>query len=467
MRGKSKKILIGIAVIFVLLILMYAVSLARSKGRLRAAYAALEQDGRPMDANAVLPPEGPDAQNAAVLYERAVALLKAESVDDKDLLEYLSKRASSFLNDSVEPDERAEFERLVQHDVVAEAMSLVAEANQRPGCRFQHPDQITLDENPPRAQDVRSLGIVLGVRAYLAATQGQPREAWKMVAVQLRFAKQLLNDPAMPGAMMKLTLIGRACRVVKKLCEIAPPDEAEYQRMEPLLRDLDVVEPFVRCVDARRLAVGERAFSLPEDELEEVWRRDSWLGGDSDPGIFHRLHFRYMMYRPRFIAGHADYLELMRKTVHLLEGPYEPGESAAYQEIRDLAFRYPLTYELGIMGTWLKQWHCRMAGDVRVTRAGLALLRYQQAHGAFPGTLETLNLEGLVDPYNEEPLRYRVEGDGFLVYSVGVDLKDNNGLLEQPRRSSDPRAKKKDPEHDRGWRFDPTPTDAADEEPEP
>lgn len=464
MSGRSRKILIGIAAVVVLLGVLYGVSLARSKARLRQAYADLEQDGRPMDANEVLPPEVPDAQNAAALYERAVALMKAESVDDKDLLAYLSKRANSFLNGSLEPEERSEFERWVQHDAVTEAISLVAEANQCPACRFQQSDQITLDENPPMAQDVRSLGVVLGVRAYLAAEQEQPREAWKMVAVQLRFADQLLKDPVMPGAMMELSLIGHACRVVKKLCEIAPPDEAEYQRMVPLLRDLDVVEPFVRCVDARRLVVGERVFSLPEDELEEAWRRDSWSGGDSDPAVFHRLTFRYMMYRPNFIAGHADYLQLMRKTAHLLEGPYEPGESAVYQEIRDLAFRYPLTYQLGILGTLIKQWHCRMAADVRATQAGLALLRYKQAHGDFPPTLEALKLEGLVDPYDEEPLRYRVEGNGFLVYSVGGDLKDNDGLLERPRRSSDPRAKKKEPEYDRGWRFGQAETDAEDEE---
>ena len=86
MSRKSKKILIGIAVIVVVLGAWYGVSLARAKARLRAAYAALEQDGRPMDANEVLPPEGPDAQNAAVLYERATALVKVESVDEKDLL---------------------------------------------------------------------------------------------------------------------------------------------------------------------------------------------------------------------------------------------------------------------------------------------------------------------------------------------------------------------------------------------
>jgi len=464
MRGKSKKILIGIVVIFVLLGLTYAVTLARSKARLRAAYAALEQDGRPMDANEVLPPEVPDAQNAAVLYERAAALLKAESVADKDLLEYLGKRASAFLNGSLDPNERVEFERLVQQDVVTEAQSLVAEANQRPGCRFNHPDRIALHEELPIEKELRSLGVILGARARLAAEQGRSHEAWETVGVELRLADKLRSDPLIPGPWVCFGLIGHACRAVKKLCEIAPPDEEEYRTLETLLRDLDAIEPFIRCVDAERLALGERIFNLPDDQLYDVLRHDPWSGGDSGPEVLHRLSFRYTMYRPRFIADHANYLQLMRKSVHLLEGPYMSHESTAYQEIRDLAGRYPLTSRLGVFVYGFKSIHCRMATDVRTARAGLALLRYKRAHGAFPTTLEALNLEGLVDPYNEEPLHYRAEGDGFIVYSVAEDLHDNDGQPQQ-RRDSDPR-EKKDPEYDRGWRFGQTQTDSVDEEQE-
>lgn len=462
MRGKSKKILIGIAVIFVLLILMYAVSLARSKARLRAAYVALEQDGRPMDANEVLPPEVPDAQNAAVLYERAVALVKAESVDDKDLLEYLGKLSRSFLDDSVDPDQQAEFEQRIGQEVVTAALAAIEEAQQRPNCRFNRSEGITSEVELPIAQDVRSLAIILNARAYLAAKEGRSHEAWEMIDLQLRSVEKLRLDPAALGPWVHFGLIGHACRVVRRLCEIAPPNEQEYRTLETRLRDLDAIEPFIRTIDAERLLVGEPIFSLPEDQLYAWWRDVPWADSEGGPDALHRLFFRFVTYKPRFIADHANYLQLMRKSIHLTQSPFMPREAPARQEIHDLTVRYPLTCRLAFMVDGLKSMHCRMAGDVRVTRAGLALLQHKQAHSAFPTTLEALGLEGLIDPYNEEPLHYRAEGDGFIIYSVGGDLKDNNGLLEQPRRSSDPRAKKKDPEHDRGWRFG---RPEADEEP--
>ena len=89
---------------------------------------------------------------------------------------------------------------------------------------------------------------------------------------------------------------------------------------------------------------------------------------------------------------------------------------------------------------------------MRLTRAGLALLQYQQAHGAFPETLNALGLEGLIDPYTEEPLHYRPEGQGFVVYSVGEDRKDNDGTPQpERRRDSDPRSKPL--AYDEVWRF--------------
>lgn len=62
----------------------------------------------------------------------------------------------------------------------------------------------------------------------------------------------------------------------------------------------------------------------------------------------------------------------------------------------------------------------------------MALLRYKQSHGAFPPTLGALDLKGLDDPFLGHPLHYRVEPEGFILYSVGTDQKDNGGVPKPP-----------------------------------
>jgi len=93
MRGRSKKILIGILSILVILGVVYTVALLRSKAQLHEAYATLRRDGRPMRASDVTPPDIPEEQNAAALYERAIAMLTVPlpNTAEKDLLERLGR----------------------------------------------------------------------------------------------------------------------------------------------------------------------------------------------------------------------------------------------------------------------------------------------------------------------------------------------------------------------------------------
>ena len=68
---------------------------------------------------------------------------------------------------------------------------------------------------------------------------------------------------------------------------------------------------------------------------------------------------------------------------------------------------------------------------LQVTRVGLALKRYKNANGVYPDTLAYLTPSFLdrlpKDPCSGNSLLYRKEGKGFLLYSVGSDLQDNQG----------------------------------------
>src|SRR5262245_27471098 len=73
----------------------------------------------------------------------------------------------------------------------------------------------------------------------------------------------------------------------------------------------------------------------------------------------------------------------------------------------------------------------RTATTVRLLQADLALRLYQTDHGALPERLGDLVPKYLptvpLDPYSQQPLIYKVNGDSFLLYSVGLDQTDNGG----------------------------------------
>jgi len=85
----------------------------------------------------------------------------------------------------------------------------------------------------------------------------------------------------------------------------------------------------------------------------------------------------------------------------------------------------------------IKEIHCEMTAELHITQTGLALLQYKQSRDAFPETLEALNLQNIQDPFSGQPLRYKTQGQGFILYSVGPDQKDNGGSPKEKKQEED------------------------------
>jgi len=311
----------------------------------------------------------------------------------------------------------------------------------RSSCRFNREfTGVMLRDTPfaePLTNGLRNLARILGARAYFEAQRGETQKAWATIQTLLRFANMLTDDPLSVDAWVRLAAIGQACRVIKELCEIAPPDQDTTRALENLLRQQDDVEPMVRALDVARLLHGEKVFALPQDELYRLLRDEDEADGNATPEFMFRVDFRKITFAPTLIADHATYLQLMAKSVRLLQGPFVPRDGAARQEIDDLRWRYTLNRRLSPMPGIMKDIHSGLVADVQIVRAGLGSLRYRNVHGQFPPTLDALELEGLTDPYDGKPLRYRREADGFVVYSVDEDQKDNGGSPRRPKQMTD------------------------------
>jgi hypothetical protein len=431
MHKRSKRVLIGMAIVVVALVALYVAALARSSARLRQVYAALEQNGRPMKASDVIPPEVPDAENAALLYESAVAMLKAQPVGDKNLLEYLGNLSASVLQKPDVPDKQAELKELMAREVVARALTVVEQGTCRPACRFRRDWSPGRIEELPIVSELRHLEFILGAKAYLEARAGDVDTAWATIRTQIRVTDAPRCEPLISSHCGRARRILSSCETIRKLCAIAVPDPGASREIENLLRGLDDIAPFVRALDSERLLIGEWLFGLPEEELYKVLLQKPMTGMGFAARNLDQRRFQRAMFRPRFATDHARYLELMSEGIRFLEGPYEPKDGATRREVEHLQGGYLLTSWLAPWFVMAKATHCEMSASVQIMRAGLALLRYRHTHGAFPDALDALELEGLIDPYPQKPLCYRNEGQQFVVYSIGNDLTDNGGKEQE------------------------------------
>lgn len=455
MHKRTKRILIVVGGIVAVLVIAYGVALIRSTVKLRQAYADLEKAGRPMKAAQVIPEPIPESRNAAMFYQRAVNTLKELPAPRKDMLDYLGKLAYGFLGDDLDANQVDEFEGLLRREEVASALSLLEEAMWRPECRFDRDYKAGKLDGPFGFHDLRRVAAIARARAYRQARAGGGTEVWDIVRGQFKIADALVSDPGMDTQFARLCLIRDCCYTIQKLCVISPPDADTCRRVQDVLKDLDGVEPLVRAVDAERLVRGEWFFHLSSDELYETMQDDQPAGNEESAlDTINRAMFRVVTFRPLFIAAHAAYLGAMHKAVQMFESPYVPRDTGIRKEFNDARSKHFLTHWATQVNDFFKGVHCDMVARLHMTRAGLGLLEYRREHGAFPPSLDDLKLEKLIDPYVEQPLRYRVEQDGFLVYSAGEDMHDNGGIPKERKRSDDPR--RKVPEYDLLWRFSDT-----------
>lgn len=442
MHGKSKRILAGISAVIVVLGVIYGISLVKSKARLRAAYAALEENGRPMNPIDIVPPEVQNADNAAPSYEEAARLLKAQPAPKKDLLEYLAMLCSTFLWGELEPDKLVELKTLLRQEVVASALLILEDGSQHTACRFDYDYDAGLSQDMLMATDLYNLAHVWWTKACLEAEGDVPQRPWDKIQTLFRFAEALRGTPILDCQMTRSIMVVRFCRIVQQLCETVMPNHEDYQKIAILLQDLDDVKPFVHALDAERLLKGEWLFNLPLDQLYTAFSTE--LSLNIEPPFLFPLVFRYLVFKPRFVTDHATYLQLMDKGTLMMQAPYAPPDADIHKEIRALEARSPVTNRLAPMTILSKETHSWMSASVRITRAGLALLQHRKIHGTFPPTLDVLGLPGPIDPFVQEILHYRSEGEGFVVYSVGEDRIDNKGQARQPGQKT---------HYDIVWRF--------------
>jgi len=442
MRKRTVKTLKGIAVALVALALIYFIAVGVSAAKLNAAYAALRADGRPMEPYEVIPPEVTETENAAPLYESASLLLKAQPAPKKNLLEYLGDLSGEFIDESIVPDKLVKLKGLLAQDIVARALWIVEQGTQRRSCRFDLDYEAGINMLLQHLGDMRQFARILGAKARIEAQAGRMDIAWDAVGVQLKLGDALRTEPVLISQIVRIAIVGGiSCKTIRELCEIEPPNAQRSGDLADMLKSFDDVRPMVRAIDGDRILIGEWAFNLSRREL---LKQDGLLSQHSSEV---RTVLR-VCFKPTFLADHRSYLRLMHESANRLEGIHAADQSIT-GEGRGLA--YALLPSL----VRVKQIHRKMQADIRVIRTGLALLASKADRGALPQTLAGFDPDDVRDPFSGAPLIYRPSAEGFVLYSIGPDGKDNDGSPRQDKQETD---------WDIVWQF-PRPAETADRQP--
>jgi hypothetical protein len=367
---------------------------------------------------ATLPAITTDAQNAAPVYEKALAKLWDDAMQKPGG----DDAFAGFYSDKFDPNDPALLAYLKRQD---STITMLHQAAALPACRFDeivtNMDYVALHEMQNK---VRIANITLKMHSLVEIARGHTSSAIIDAATLYGMGRHMGQQSDLGSALLGFGTCGMADGVLEAaLPQVANRDELASLRSEelPPLREL-----FQRALwgdEVYGLALIDR---MPASDWETLERDVSGAGttalsiGSGPVRVFRRVFF---LDADVYLARMNDYqtwaAQPYYKIRDLLSNPrngYRPdASSAASFSISRLAFATIAMCE----------------AENACALAGVAMTRYRLDHGAMPSRLDDLVPAYLdeipTDPFNGQPIKLAIKPDKWIIYSVGPDGIDDGG----------------------------------------
>jgi hypothetical protein len=426
-----------LALAVVVLACAYGAAMLWGSLRLRAAYRDLEAAGRPMLASELIPKKVSDPENAALLYQAAALCLKAQPAGEEGqnaLLEIRTLTSEEPVSNAVE--RATQLDQLLATDAVRRAVELVAEGAKRPHCRYELDYARGAEMVVPHFSDLWGLTAAVCGYAWRQAEIGDSDGAWKTTLAAVLLADALRHEPLIDSQLVRMKQAGIVCGHIQRMADAVTPDAKDAAAISEALTAFEAREPFVRGLDGERIFSGEWVYGQSAADVTTLM---------SSGGCLHHASFtpRAVMVvagcisMPALKVGHAEYLRAMQAYAECAE----EGASIAEDDFCDRLIEglpwYALNARVLVPAhSTVGRRQVEMESVARVTRVGLQVLRIRATGGTWPVSLEAAGVAEADrrDPFTGGDLVYKVEGGGFVLYSLGPDQRDDGGT---PRKEYD------------------------------
>ena len=277
--------------------------------------------------------------------------------------------------------------------------------------------QMTLDH----LQRLREGARLLLLKSEVAAQRHNAPAAADAIQAMFAAAHSLKNEPTLVSQVVRLAL-----------------DDMARDQLERRLSDSHFSDDRLAAID-RQLAVCDYEAAFHRAMLAA--RVESFVLFDDPANLGTQAPIAASaLFRP---GDQAVYLRIMQKLIAAFQttGPALRNAMAdAEQEVNELS-QTPLgrlRCPIALLALPAVQ-PCAEALNRGVAyrdsaRVAVAIERFRFRHGKPPQTLDALAPEFLpevpLDPFDGQPLRYRVDADEYAVYSIGADLIDQGGQAQ-------------------------------------
>ena len=378
----------------------------------------------------------PAEENAALVLTNAFAHLVLKGTNNPDLPVFGRGRLPARADALAGPATAAAEASLAEN---AEALRLMRLAWRLPQCRF--PVDLTngWGARLPHLPRITQLGRVVELEAITAK---EPTEAIASLTDLLRLEAILKNEPLLISLLVRIRLRGFALEAMERLVSAQPLTDTQLNRLEGLVSPLWQPDELSRGMSGE-ICTTHEFYEVPGGQIVQYIDH---LAGKADwsPGTEVSPHDRLVgifmdalpLQSGNYLTALEGHVAFYRATQAALPARLTLGKMAVepYRAESSLLLHWnrPLAHMVlpGLYKALVRD--TSSLARLRAATLSLAIERYRNAHdGRLPESLQTLVPDYLpeisADPYTGQPMHFKRNPQGYVIYSVGADLEDNGG----------------------------------------
>ncbi len=318
---------------------------------------------------------------------------------------------------------------------------LRAEAAARPFSRFPLKYDLGIAMPIPHVTILQNLQIVLAYRAIAGLDAGHTDEAFADVQLGFRLVDTIYNEPTLISQLVRVTMLDILIQPVWEGIAAHRWSDDQLEKMETAFQQLDFPSDFNHCMQWER-AVGNWTFEKIRNDPE--WTNtafDTLHVTATTRFALLRMTWTGLWYKNQTFLNRT----MQENTLRIFDTEKQTVDVARAKAtealIRDLPFSNSTFMAKVIMSVYGDVPRHIALAQTNVNEAIVAceIERYRLAHGALPATLGDLHMPDLPhDIINGQPLHYSVNGDDYLLYSVGWNEVDDGGKVVLKPNSTTP-----------------------------
>lgn len=449
MVRRDIKLTIWCAVFLALIILAaaYALMCGVWNRSLERRLDQIRASGDPAVPADLVPKPIPESENAAVIYQKAFELpfIEASGIGSRRAgipgaweMHRESQAIESFVSDRTKPEERLKLLPEVRKAVDRRAalFHLVEEAVKRPKCQFP----VHWEKGPealyPHLSLLSEIERIIAARAIVRAQDGQMDAALDDVILGLRVARAVAKDPNLISQSIRYSHIRTALGGLKECVRLEPLSNKQARQVYDELSAISINEDFIRAMKGERaitMCLFDQARRRPQD-FRFLFGSDT--GEAIGPIRQSELQIEAYFYRPLSYKDQEICLDYWSRQLRVLRLPYREIKQSKSLSKVDPYLDAPrlAVFTRGLFPIFVGSASSRDSAAARIGLAQvvMALKAYKSAFDSYPASLaelkSRLGWKLPDDPFSGKPFVYKRRGEGFLLYSIGANLKDDGGV---------------------------------------